>query len=216
MHEIHLYPDELCMIKNNLPIGVLALQGDFLEHIRALRGLGVHATEIKLPHQLDAIHGLIIPSGESTTMARLIDEFGLREPLIEKIKKGLPVWGTCAGMILLAKKLREDRPQPLGLMDITVARNDFGRQVNSFETDLKIPVLGNKPFHTVFIRTPKVMKAGSNVKVFAHLPDKSIVAIQQNNMLGTSFHPELTQDTRFHEYFLNLIHKSMSFQKFSP
>jgi len=186
-----------------LLIGILALQGDFLEHENILRSLGMQTLQVKLPSHLDGIHGLIIPGGESTAMARLIDEFKLRKSLMHKIQKGLPVWGTCAGMILLAKKLRENKPQPLGIMNITVARNDFGRQVDSFETDLNIPALGSVPFHAVFIRAPKVIKTGNDVKILARLPDTTIVAIQQGSMLGTSFHPELTADTRFHEYFIN-------------
>lgn len=188
-------------------VGVLALQGDFLEHILTLKRLGVKATEVRLPQDLNNIHGLIIPGGESTTMANLLDVFKMRELLIEKIKKGMPVWGTCAGMILLAKKLVQDRPIPLGVMDIEVNRNAFGRQVESFSTDLTIKQIGDKQMHATFIRAPWIVYAEENVEILARLPDDTVVAARQDNMLATAFHPELTQDARMHEYFVGLVNK---------
>lgn len=190
----------------HIVVGVLALQGDFLEHIQTIERLGVTAKQIKLPEDLENIQGLIMPGGESTTMANLLDSFHLREPLIKKIEQGLPVWGTCAGMILLAKKLVQDRPTPLGAMDITVNRNAFGRQLDSFEVDLTIKYL-DKPLHATFIRAPLVTEVGKDVEILSKLEDGTIVAVKQKNILGTSFHPELTADTRFHEYFLSLIQK---------
>ncbi len=193
-------------VRKNIIVGVLALQGDFLEHIQTLERLGITAKQVKLPEDLENIQGLIMPGGESTTMANLLDTFGLREPLAQKIQEGMPVWGTCAGMILLAKKLIQERPIPLGVMDITVNRNAFGRQLDSFEVDLTIKYL-DKPLHATFIRAPLVTEVGKDVEILSKLEDGTIVAVKQNNMLGTSFHPELTSDTRFHEYFLSLIQK---------
>lgn len=190
---------------SGITIGVLALQGDFLEHIQTLKRLGINAKEIKLPEDLSAINGIILPGGESTTIARLLDVFELRKPLVQKIKEGLPVWGTCAGMILLAKKLIQEKPIPLQLMDITVSRNAFGRQIDSFEVPLKIKPLGDKPLHATFIRAPQITQTGPEVEILSMLDDGTIVAVKQKNMLATSFHPELTTDTRFHEYFLSLI-----------
>ena len=185
-------------------IGVLALQGDFLEHQQILTHLGASVKEVRLPEDLEHIDGIIFPGGESTTMANLLDVFSLRKPLIEKIKKGLPVWGTCAGMILLAKQLVQDRPQPLGLMDIVVDRNAFGRQIDSFTASLEIKQLGEKPLHATFIRAPLIKTIGDNVAILATLSDGTIVAAQEENMLATAFHPELTHDTRLHEYFLSM------------
>ena len=188
-------------------VGVLALQGDFAEHLTMLRKLEVETREVRLPGDLAGLQGLIIPGGESTTQARLMDTYGLREPLKERVRSGMAVWGTCAGLILLAGKLAEDRPEPLGLMDIEVQRNAYGRQVDSFETDLPVPVLSNrKDFHTVFIRAPKILHVGKNVAVLASLPKGGeVVAVQQERMLATAFHPELTGDTRFHHYFLKMM-----------
>jgi pyridoxal 5'-phosphate synthase pdxT subunit len=184
-------------------IGVLALQGDFLEHITTLQKIGVTPREVRLPHDLAAIDGIILPGGESTTIANLLDVFELRAPLTKRIQQRMPVWGTCAGMILLAKKLVQDRPTPLGLMDITVSRNAFGRQIESFETELEITGLKGKPMHATFIRAPLIVEAGKGVEVLSKLSDGTIVAARQKNMLATSFHPELTEDTRLHEYFVN-------------
>ncbi len=196
----------LDQVRNDgLVIGVLALQGDFLEHILTLERLGVSAKEVKLPRDLENIDGLIMPGGESTTMAKLLDAFELREPLKIKIQEGLPVWGTCAGMILLAKKLTQDKPIPLGLMDIEVNRNAFGRQIDSFEVDLKIKSLGEKTLHATFIRAPWIVSAGPEIEILSKLEDGTIVAAKEKNMLATSFHPELTSDTRMHEYFISVI-----------
>ncbi len=190
-----------------MKIGVLALQGDFLEHIQMLQRLGVQAVEVRLPHHLDGLDGLIIPGGESTTIGKLAVDFGLLEPL-RHFGQTHAIWGTCAGAILLSKDIH--RPQPLlGLMDITVQRNAFGRQVNSFEADLDIPELYRfgeqpRPYHAIFIRAPIIESVSGDARVLATLPDGRIVAAQQGHLLATSFHPELTEDTRFHEYFLSL------------
>lgn len=185
-------------------IGVLALQGAFIEHEHVLARLGAQPVEVRLPEHLEGLSGLIIPGGESTTMGLLAQKWGLLEPLRAFARSGRPLWGTCAGMILLAKEVVDGVPgQPiLGLMDITVRRNAFGRQVDSFEADLAIPVLGDLPFHAVFIRAPVIERVGSGVKVLAALEDGTAVAVQQGNLLATAFHPELTRDDRFHRYFL--------------
>ncbi len=188
-------------MKNNV-IGVLALQGDFLEHITTLHKIGAATKEVRLPQDLQDIDALIMPGGESTTMVNLLDTFEMRESLVKKIQSGMPVWGTCAGMILLAKKLVQDRPNPLGVMDIVVNRNAFGRQIESFETDLEIKGLQGKPMHATFIRAPFIVSNGPDVDVLSTLPDGTIVAARQGNMLATAFHPELTEDTRLHEYFV--------------
>lgn len=189
----------------DITIGVLALQGDFLEHINMLKRIGVQTKEVKLAADLENIDGIILPGGESTTMAHLLDAFRLRGVLRRKIQDGLPAWGTCAGMIMLAKKLIQTRPIPLGLMDITVNRNAFGRQIDSFEVSLPIKPLGDKPFPATFIRAPIIEKAGLNVEVLSALDNGTIIAVREKNMLATAFHPELTKDTRFHEYFISKI-----------
>lgn len=186
-------------------LGVLALQGDFLEHLQLLRHLGLEGREVRLAEHLRDLDGLIIPGGESTTMAHLLDNYGLRDPLRQRIQAGMPVWGTCAGMILLARRLREDRPQPLGVLDIEVARNAYGRQVESFEADLAVERLGVTPFKAIFIRAPVIQEVGPRVEVLARLPDGSPVAVREGTLLATAFHPELTRDTRFHQYFLELV-----------
>ena len=188
-------------------IGVLALQGAFAEHLVVLRRLGVAASEVRLPEQLKSLDALIIPGGESTTIGKLAVDFNLMEPLIE-FGETKPIWGTCAGAIFLSRDARREQPL-LGLMDITVARNAFGRQVESFEADLAVPVLGNgkkkaPPFHAVFIRAPLIETVSGKAEVLATLPDKRIVAAQEGSLLATSFHPELTGDDRFHRYFLGL------------
>ena len=190
----------------NVPtIGVLALQGDFAEHLAVLRTLNIDAREVRLPSELEGLDGLIIPGGESTTMAKLMDSYALRDPIQERVKEGMAVWGTCAGLILLAKELEDDRPEPLGLMDIDVARNAFGRQVDSFEADLPVAVLGEQPFHAVFIRAPAIRRLRNGIQELASLPDGGVVAVRQERMLATAFHPELTGDARFHEYFLSMV-----------
>ena len=193
------------MVKNTT-IGVLALQGDFLEHLKTLEKIGVSAKEVRLPKDLEDINGIIMPGGESTTIAHLLDVFKIRNPLIEKIKKGMPVWGTCAGMILLAKKLVQDRPEPLGLMDIIVNRNAYGRQIDSFTTSLRIKPLGEKELFATFIRAPIIEEIGKNVEILSKY-NGDIVAVKQANILATSFHPELTSDVRFHEYFISILKK---------
>ena len=185
-------------------IGVLALQGDFAEHIAMLRSIGVEAVEVRLPAQLAQIDALIIPGGESTTITRLLDIYELREPIRRLGLEGLPIWGTCAGAIVLAKEATDlDRPN-LALMDIEARRNAFGRQVDSFEEDLNVGALGDAPFRAVFIRAPIIERTGPGVEVLARLPDGTIVAAREGPLLATSFHPELTGDTRFHALLVKL------------
>ncbi len=184
-------------------IGVLALQGAFVEHEKLLRGLGAQAVEVRLPQHLDTVEALIIPGGESTTIGKLAVTFHLLEPL-RAFARHKPIWGTCAGMIMLARDIGRDQPL-LGVMDIAVERNAFGRQVDSFEVDLDVPVLGPPPFHAVFIRAPRVARVGEGVEVLARLDDGSIVAVRQGHWLATAFHPELTLDARFHRYFLQEV-----------
>lgn len=189
-------------------IGVLAIQGDFLEHQQVLARLGVDAPEIRLPSQLEDIDGLIIPGGESTTIVQLIDIYGLRQPLIEKVRSGLPLWGTCAGMIVIADRLRDRRPDPLRLMDIDVSRNAFGRQIDSFEEDIALEGIEGPDFRAVFIRAPAVNLMGNSVKVLAKVRDGRPVAVRQDRMLATSFHPELTGDDRVHQLFVRMVEDS--------
>jgi 5'-phosphate synthase pdxT subunit len=187
-------------------IGVLALQGAFAEHIAVLRKLGVEAVEVRLPEQLDGLDGLIIPGGESTSISLLMKNYRLAEAISRLAKSGFPVFGTCAGMIVLAKSLSNDGGvEPVGAMDIKVARNAFGRQVDSFEAALSIPALGKEPFTAVFIRAPKIESVGKKVEVLARLDDGTVVAARQGKLLVTSFHPELTDDTRLHRYFLDMV-----------
>ncbi|MBM3130243.1 MAG: pyridoxal 5'-phosphate synthase glutaminase subunit PdxT [Chloroflexi bacterium] len=188
-----------------MKIGVLALQGAFIEHIKILRARDVEAIEVRKPEQLRDLDGLIIPGGESTTFGKLAVEYGLIEPMRALCAAGKPVWGTCAGMIFLAKEI--GRAQPLiGVMDVTVKRNAFGRQVDSFEIDLDIPALEPRaPFHAIFIRAPLIASVGKGVEVLAKLDDGTIVAARQGNLLATSFHPELTNDARFHKFFLKNV-----------
>ncbi len=184
-------------------IGVLALQGDFIEHIATLRRLGVEANEVRLPAELDGLDGLIIPGGESTTIGKLAVAYGLMEPL-RAFGQERAIWGTCAGAIFLSKDAHRAQPL-LGLMDIQVERNHFGRQIASFETDLDVPELGERPFHAIFIRAPLIESAGPEVYPLARLDDGRIVAARQGNLLATSFHPELTGDERFHRYFVEAV-----------
>ena len=188
-------------------VGVLALQGDFAEHVSVMQELGVNTLEVRHAKEFDQIDALIIPGGESTTMARLLDLDEMRESLVRYAKEGMPVWGTCAGMIMLSTWVSDGRPEPLGLMDIKVSRNAFGRQVDSFEAALDIPVIGEEKFHAVFIRAPIVDHVEKTVTVLGRLDDSTIVAVKQNSLLATSFQPELTKDYRLHEYFLEFIHK---------
>ncbi|HXZ95198.1 MAG TPA: pyridoxal 5'-phosphate synthase glutaminase subunit PdxT [Dehalococcoidia bacterium] len=191
-------------------VGVLALQGTFIEHLGILQHLGVEALPIRLPHELDTLDGLIIPGGESTTMLRLMESFGLLQPIKEMAQHGLPIWGTCAGMVLLAKDVSNYEMETLGLMDTRVRRNAFGSQVDSFETDLEIPLVGEGLFHAVFIRAPFIEEAKPSVKVLSRLPDDTIVAIRQNRLLACAFHPEFTDDLRLHSYFLNIVSQRLS------
>ncbi len=189
-------------------IGVLALQGAFIEHVEKLKRLGIEAREVRLPADLEGLDGLIIPGGESTTIGKLINRFGLREPITRMAGKGKAIWGTCAGMILAAREVDQEtraRSQPLlGLMDITVRRNAFGSQLESFETGLAIPELGGSPFPAVFIRAPIISTIGPGVQVLARLPGGEIVAARQGNLIATAFHPELTDDDRLHAWFASL------------
>jgi pyridoxal 5'-phosphate synthase pdxT subunit len=189
------------------PIGVLALQGDFREHLAVVRSLGAEAVPIRRPEELERIGGLIIPGGESSVMDKLSRLFDLAEPLRAAIASGLPVYGTCAGLIMIADTLEDAIPgqQSLGGLDVVVRRNAFGSQLDSFETDIDIPVLGEPPVHAVFIRAPVVESVGEGVTVLGTISDGRIVAVEQGNLLGTSFHPEMTGDTRFHEYFLEKV-----------
>ena len=187
-----------------MEVGVLAIQGDFAEHIATLERLGVEAREIRLPHQLETIEGLIIPGGESTTLSRLMTLYDLRDPIAAMAAQGKALGGTCAGMIMLSREITEQDPIPLGIMDIGVQRNAFGRQVDSFEQDLDVSVLGPDPFHAIFIRARVIIRVGDGVEILSTLDANRPVAVQQGNLLATSFHPELTNDYRFHSYFLEL------------
>lgn len=197
-------------LNQQLRIGVLALQGDFREHLRAVEDLGARGVAVRLPKDLESLDGLIIPGGESTVMGKLMVIYELVEPLRARIAAGLPVWGTCAGLILLARATDNALAgQPLlAAMDIRVARNAFGAQRESFETELAVPALGKKPVHAIFIRGPVVENAGPGVEVLARLDaahGSDIVAVRQGSLLGTAFHPEVTEDTRFHQYFLGVV-----------
>ena len=191
-----------------MKIGVLALQGDFIEHITMLRRIGVETSEVRLPEHLDGLDGLIIPGGESTTIGKMAVDYHLMEPL-RQFGRQHAVWGTCAGAIFLSTDAHRQQPL-LGLMDIIVERNAFGRQVASFEIDLVIPALQkvqpqNDPYHAVFIRAPLIESVSDGAQVLAQVPDGRIVAAQQGHLLATSFHPELTLDDRFHRYFISLV-----------
>ena len=192
-----------------MKIGILALQGAFIEHTHVLDRLGIESKQVRKPDELKGLDGLIIPGGESTTMLNLADNYDLIEPLRKLGLDGFPMMGTCAGMILLAKTVTNSNVETLGLMDIKVRRNAFGRQPDSFETDLNIKALGDKPFHSVFIRAPLIEEACDNVEILGKLDNGTIVAVRQNNLLGISFHPELTDDSRIHQYFLKMVSKSI-------
>lgn len=210
-------------------VGVLALQGAFIEHVHALRDLGVEATQVRLPEDLQGLDGLIIPGGESTAIGKLMTNWGLIEPVKEMAAEGKAIWGTCAGMILLAKDIGGLNQPLLGLMDIKVKRNAFGSQLDSFEADLDVPAFekelsetadtSEKPFHAVFIRAPLIEEIGSQAEEIAHIGGEGqgeaglarderrqrvIVAARQENLLATAFHPELTPDRRFHQLFLKM------------
>lgn len=183
-------------------IGVLGLQGDFREHLSVLKRLEVEARDVRTTEDLKSVNALIIPGGESTTIARLMGESGLDQAIQEGHRKGMPLYGTCAGMILLAKEIVEGKPRGLSLIDITVSRNAYGRQVDSFEADLQIKNMG--AFHAVFIRAPKITRCGSRVEVLSSHEGAPVLA-RQGHVLVSSFHPELTDDTRIHEYFLSMV-----------
>ncbi|MEE9198932.1 MAG: pyridoxal 5'-phosphate synthase glutaminase subunit PdxT [Dehalococcoidia bacterium] len=186
-------------------IGVLAVQGDFAEHAQMFRRLGVNPREVRLPQHLDGLGGLVIPGGESTSITKLMDLYGLTEAIKERGRSGMPIWGTCAGLIVVAQHIIGDDLAPMGLIDLDVRRNAYGRQVDSFETELSVPFLGEAPFHAVFIRAPIIDRVGPGVETLAQLPEGGPVAARQGMVMVTSFHPELTNDPRFHRYFLGLL-----------
>ncbi len=188
-----------------LTIGVLALQGAFAEHVAALRRLGAEAREVRRPAELEGLDGLIIPGGESTAIGKLLVDFDLLEPLRRLVAGGLPIYGTCAGTILLARDIGGLDQPLLGTMDLQVERNAFGRQLQSFETDLQIHSLGDEPFRAIFIRAPAIRAVGAGVEPLARLDDGTIVAARQGSLLVSCFHPELSGDDRFHRYFLEAV-----------
>ena len=181
-----------------MKIGVLALQGAFREHLDTLRTIGVDGVRVREPADLDGVSGLILPGGESTTMRQLIERWGLHEPILDLAARGAPIFGTCAGMIVLANEISGGEPPILALLDVTVERNAFGRQLDSFEADLAVSILGDTPVHGVFIRAPIIDRTGPNVDVLARLDDGRIVAVRERNIIATAFHPELAGETRFH------------------
>ena len=191
---------------SQLCVGVLALQGAFREHVAAVTRLGATAREVRQLKDIDGIDALIIPGGESTTMGKLLNEWNMLEPLRQRILDGMPVYGSCAGLILLCREIENSDQPRLGVLDATVRRNAFGRQVDSFETDLNIPEIGADPIPAVFIRAPVLTGVGAGVTVLAEVNGQA-VAVRQNNILATSFHPELTPDTRMHSYFLSFCSK---------
>lgn len=192
-------------------VGVLALQGDIAGHLRHLERAGARAVAVRRPGELREVNGLVLPGGESTAMSRLLDAHGMQGPVAERLGDGLPVYGSCAGMILLASLVLDTRPDAgwFSAIDMTVRRNAFGRQVDSFETDLAIPPLGPEPMRTVFIRAPWVETVGPDVDMLASVPTSDghdrIVAVRQGHALATAFHPEVTDDVRMHRYFLDMI-----------
>ncbi len=188
-----------------MKIGVLASQGAFAEHISVLRRLGVEAVPVRLPGELAGLDGLIIPGGESTSIGRLMLDYNLAKEIKDLARNGLPMFGTCAGMIMLSRKSPDSYPKPLGVMALTVKRNAFGRQRDSFETELPIPVLGEKPFPAVFIRAPAIQEVNGKAEILARLADGTGVAARQGKLLVSAFHPELTDDLRFHQYFVDIV-----------
>jgi 5'-phosphate synthase pdxT subunit len=188
-------------------IGVLALQGDVVEHIAAMRHAGADAIEVKNRGDLARVDGLIIPGGESTTVMKLLDRFQLAAPIVERVKAGMPLWGTCMGMIVIAREVVALEQPSLDLIDISVRRNAFGRQNESAEVELTIPVLGDRPFPAIFIRAPWIERVGAGVELLAHRSGHGVM-VRQGNVLGTSFHPELTNDRRVHGYFLQMVRDS--------
>ncbi len=189
-----------------MKIGVLAVQGAFREHARKLRELGCETVLVKLAEHLKGLDGLVFPGGESTSMGRLMREYDLINPIRDMAENGVPMFGTCAGMIIMANRISGGEEPHLGIMDVEVNRNSFGRQVDSFETDLEMPAVGQDPFPAVFIRAPHIREIGKETDILAKYEDR-MVAVQQGNLLATSFHPELTEDNRIHKYFLDMIRK---------
>jgi len=187
-----------------MEIGVLALQGAFREHRKMLKDCGASSREVRKPEQLEGLDGIIIPGGESTTIGKLMEEYGLIEPIRDMANEGVPVFGTCAGLVLLAREIENSAQPRLGLMDIVVVRNGFGRQAESFEADVEINILGFSPFRGVFIRAPYIKKISPNIGILASYEDKVVFA-RQGNLLACSFHPELTDDLRVHRYFLQMV-----------
>jgi len=185
-------------------IGVLALQGAFREHLDTLRAIGVEGVRVREPSDLEGVSGLILPGGESTTMRQLIERWQLRRPILELAGRGAPIFGTCAGMIVLAREIAGGEAPILPLLDVTVARNAFGRQLESFEAELRVPILGGTPVHGVFIRAPIVDRVGPDVDVLARLDDGRVVAVRQRNVIATAFHPELAGETRFHRLVVTM------------
>jgi len=188
-----------------MKIGVLALQGDFREHLAMVSRLGVDNIAVRSAGELKGLNGLIIPGGESTTALILMHNFGLIEPIRKLVKNGMPIMGTCAGAIQLAREVLNHHMETLGLMDITVRRNAFGHQLNSFETDIPISILPEGPYHAIFIRAPIIERVGPGIEVLAKLPDGKAIAVKEGNLVALAFHPELTLDTRLHEYFLTMV-----------
>ncbi len=189
-------------------VGVLALQGDFAEHAAILKELGAETREVRVAADLESVDSVIIPGGESTTITRLITRYGLGDPL-RRFARSKPVWGTCAGMIVMARKATDLDQETLGIMDVEVERNAFGRQVDSFETNLTIDEIDGPPLHAIFIRAPLIRTVGPNVKVLAEIDGQGVVAAREGQMLVTSFHPELTRDSRMHEYFLSFSNSAI-------
>lgn len=186
-------------------VGILAVQGAVREHAAALRAIGAEPVEVRLPADMENLDALILPGGESTTMRKLIDEYGLREPILAMAQRGAPMLGTCAGMILLAERLSDSEEPFLNLLDVEVRRNAYGRQLNSFEADLDFPSLGDEPLHGVFIRAPAVTDLGPDVEVLARDAQDRPIAVRQGSVIATTFHPELTADRRLHALFVGLI-----------
>lgn len=186
-------------------VGILALQGDVREHATAIRELGAEPVEVRLPRDLVGLDALILPGGESTTIRKLIERYGLREPILALARGGAPLYGTCAGLILLAERILDGDEPVLPLLDVAVQRNAYGRQLESFEADLSIPSLGDEPLHGVFIRAPVVSEVGPAVEVLARDPSGRPVAVRQGKVLATAFHPELTPDRRLHRLLLEMI-----------
>ncbi len=196
------------MATKGLSVGVLALQGDVVEHLSAMRGSGVEVLPVKTIEDLERVDGLVIPGGESTTVMKLLDRFHLAEPIVARVREGMPLWGTCMGMIVIARDVTGTQQPTLGLMDIAVRRNAFGRQNESAEVSLAIPALGDKLFPAVFIRAPWVERAGPTVETLGER-DGHAVMVRQDNVLATSFHPELTGDRRVHEYFMRMVRDAL-------